>query len=136
MTLAATTPAHSFQLLDQVDDLRHDLGKYISFETRFVGPDAEVETLRRALKADIFETHRRGNQVESAWELWARLRPSELVEDPDILLIEQHLIDLRAVDLDGARPALAQAAALAREITTATRRLAIRLHTEADTDDL
>ena len=70
MSIAATDPESLAELLDQVDDLRHDLGKYIGFETRFVGLDANDEDLRRALKSDIFETHRRGDQVESAWAMW------------------------------------------------------------------
>lgn len=113
-------------LADQVGDLRHDLGKYIGFETRFLGPDAETEALRVALRADLLATRRRGQRVESAVELWARLRPAELDGDPDVAVIDQAMVGLAAVSLEGDRGALDRAAALARQVSEATRRLDAR----------
>lgn len=114
-------------LADRLADVRHDLGKYIRFETRFVEDGGDVDALRAALKADLLATRRRGDQLEPASRVWARLRPGELEADPDVSAIDAAMARLAAADLDGAEPALREAAALAREVSDATR----RLHTRA-----
>lgn len=109
--------------LPVLEDLRHDLGKYVCFEVRFAGPDADLPTLRAALKADLLATRRRGDRTEAAWELWGRLRPAILSDDPDVLALEQAVQALQQVDLEGDRPALDAAAATADQVRQATRRL-------------
>lgn len=118
-------------LAERVADLRHDLGKYICFETRFLGPDATDEALRAALRADLLATRRRGAEVETAAALWARLRPAELHGDPDVVAIDDAIRALAVLDLRAEAPALDRAgldraAALARQIADATRRLDAR----------
>ncbi len=110
-------------LVDDLADLRHDLGKYVTFEVRFLDPAAPDADLRAALRRDLLETRRGADGAESAWDLWARLRPGILDGDPDVALLDDLLARLRAVDLDGPRPALDSAAALAREVAAVTRRL-------------
>ena len=114
-------------LADRLADVRHDLGKYIRFETRFVEDGADVDALRAALRADLLATRRRGDQLEAASSVWARLRPGELDGDPDVGVIDAAMAALAGVDLDGPEPSLREAAGLAREVSEATR----RLHTRA-----
>ncbi len=118
--------------LDAVDGLRHDLGKYISFEVRFAGPEADAETLRAALKSDLLTTRKSGEHTESAWALWARLRPASLASDPDVVAIDDALGALAQIDLEGPHGELRRAAELARAVTDATRRLSRRIHAEVD----
>jgi hypothetical protein len=109
-------------LVDDLADLRHDLGKYIGFESR----TAEPSSLRAALARDLFATRERAGASESCWELWARLRPAALADDPDVLAIEAALAALH-IDLDTADDqALGEARDRAAAVTAATKRLHAR----------
>jgi len=114
-----------------LDVLRHDLGKYVCFETRFVGLDADLPALRQAVQADVLATRKTGDAVEPAWDLWARLRPDDLSDDPDVLAIDQAVEQLAVADLAGGRDTLLAAAQTARTVQTATRSLARRAHQAA-----
>lgn len=122
-------PAQALRrVLPVLEDLRHDLGKYVCFETRFTGLDADLPALRAALQADLRATRRRGAEVETAWALWARLRPAVredgmLADDPDVHELELAVARLAAADLDGDRAALLAAAAQAEQVRQLTRRL-------------
>jgi hypothetical protein len=107
--------------VDDLATLRHDLGKYIGFEARFVGEDADTETLRAALHADLEATRRHGGEVEGAQSLWSRLRPD--LDEPEVGAIDAAMAKLAQIDLAGPDAVLRQAAGLAREITLATRSL-------------
>ena len=65
-------------LMEDLADIRHDLGKYLTLGARFLGPEPGVADLREALKGDLLRTARRTSGDETAWELWARLRPDGL----------------------------------------------------------
>ena len=128
-------------LVPALQDLQHDLGKYVCFETRFVGLEADLASLRQALRADLLATRRRGEQAEAAWQVWARLRPAGLDDDPDVGAIDAAVEALARADLGGARPALLAAAAQADRVRQATRSLALRARQAAadaglDPDDL
>ena len=123
MKLEDISPDALPELIEDLTDLRHDLGKYITFEVRFLGPDPDTESLRAALRADILQTAKRGEQISSAWEVWAGLRPAALAEDPDVARIEAALAGLRHVDLAGDQDTLQQAADLARQVAEGTRSL-------------
>ena len=123
MTLDELSTDQVAALLPALEDLRHDLGKYVCFETRFVGLDAELETLRQAVMADVRSTRRQARGTLSAWELWTLLRPSMLEGDPDVTALDLATRTLREADLDGPRAELLQAAAGATQIQQATRRL-------------
>ena len=110
------------ELVEQLSDIRHDLGKYICFETRFAGADADTETLRMALKADLLATRRRGEQTETAWSLWERLRPEGLLE-PEIETVDGAMEHLNAIDLDGPEETLVNARQLAQQVSSAIRAL-------------
>ena len=124
-----TLSAESLELLcEELADLRHDLGKYITFEARFIGLDADTEALRQALRADILQTYKRGDHIESAWQLWERLRPAALSrDDPDVLRIEAALGALKQLSIDDAeRDALLSGAAQASAVAEACRALLSR----------
>ena len=104
-------------------DLRHDLGKYIRFETRFALEQGDTEALRAALRADLLATRRRGDAVEPAAAVWARLRPVELEDDADVGCIDRAMAGLAEADLGGPHETLDSAAVLAGEVSDATRRL-------------
>ncbi len=60
-------------LLDQVRRLKHDLGKYISLNTRWLPADARPQALREALRCDLLETRKADHRLENAWQIWERL---------------------------------------------------------------
>ena len=126
MRLEALPVATLEGLLDRLGDLRHDLGKYIRFETRFVEEGGDVEALRAALRADLLSTRRRGSEVESAVAVWARMRPAELDGDPDVVLIDEAMAALGGIDLDGPESGLRAASAASGRVSEATRRLLAR----------
>ena len=77
---------------EDLADLRHDLGKYVTFEVRFAGREAaETEALRAALQRDLLRTYSRQGADQAAWEVWARLRPALLDGDPDVAEIDAAL---------------------------------------------
>ncbi len=115
-------------LVKELVDIRHDLGKYVCFEVRFVGLDCGDEALREALESDLRRTRSaRGpdgrDLNESAWDLWARLRPSTLADDPDVRKIDALVAELQAADLGADGPVLRKAAESALEVGVLTRRL-------------
>lgn len=111
-------------------DLRHDLGKYITFETRFVEDRSDLGLLREALRLDLNETHRRGDTVQPAWEIWARLRPAPLEHCPEVEQIDGLLARLAEVDLDDPATNLASVAADAASVARLIRQLATRFGSE------
>ena len=115
-------------LVEDLADIRPALGKYVCFETRFVGVDAPQETLREALQADLLRTRRRRlgdgeEHTETAWALWARIRPDSLQDDPDVLEIDALIQELSQADLVGTGEGLTQIAERALAVSAATRRL-------------
>ncbi len=112
--------------LDALEDLNHDLGKYICFESRFVDDTAPDAELRSALCTDVFETHRASDGVLSAWQVWQRLRPAALMEREEVRAIERALSRLGELQLRenrGSREELVEARALCREVAANTRSL-------------
>lgn len=107
--------------------VRHDLGKYVHLEARWLDHEASEEELREALAHDLCRTRRGPEGDESCVELWARLRPS--VAALDVGDIDRLVADLghgmsRLGGLDGA--GLRALAEQARTLAEACRRLAER----------
>lgn len=71
--------------------LRHDLGKYVSMQVRWLGEGASPEALRDAVMADLLTTRRGPRGVQTALAVWAEFRPA--------LLGEQELVEGVHVDL-------------------------------------
>lgn len=61
-------------LADAAARARHDLGKYIAFQTRFVGTDGPLPELRDALRADLLHTRSGGGEDADAATVWRALR--------------------------------------------------------------
>lgn len=53
---------------------KHDLGKYVAFQLRWLGAQASDAELLEALRADVLNTRRGPSGSESAMALWERLR--------------------------------------------------------------
>jgi hypothetical protein len=117
-------PAHKLEaLVGELADLRHDLGKYVHFEARFVGVDGSPDELRAALRADLLCTRRNGDTHETAWALWTRLRPPILSDDPDVMAIDADIEALRSADLDAPDLDLVQLAKQAKAVAQQCRSL-------------
>lgn len=70
--------------------LKHDLGKAISFQQRWLPDPEDEDALRSALVEDLLRTRRAGDRVTGAVDLWAALR-SELVADPGLAEAEERV---------------------------------------------
>lgn len=105
--------------------LKHDLGKYVAWQSANFDEDAWTgpmpEALAEALRSDLLRTRERPDQVQAAWEVWAAHTedlPRPLPE-PELVLVEaavqvlrEHEAVLRGDDLDAlarARPLLRKA---------------------------
>jgi hypothetical protein len=67
---------------EYVARVKHDLGKYVSFQVRWLGPEASVEDRRAALVADLTATRRGPEGSRDAASIWAALRPALVGEAP------------------------------------------------------
>ena len=56
--------------------VRHDLGKYVHLEARWLGEDAIEADYREALRTDLLRTRRGPAGDEDCAALWATLRPT------------------------------------------------------------
>lgn len=56
--------------------LKHDLGKYIAFQVRWLPDDATATDRREALAADLLGTRRGPEGVRDAPSVWGEFRPS------------------------------------------------------------
>ena len=104
-------------VLEAAARARHDLGKYISFQARWVEPGAPVEALRDALREDLLRTRKGPDGVVTAAALWRELRePLQGLEIGRVdALVE--LLTVRAATLDTLdEAALLDTARLAREV--------------------
>lgn len=62
-------------LLEAAQDARHDLGKYICMNQRWLGDSAPRAERLEALQADLLRTQSGPNEAVDAFTLWTRLRP-------------------------------------------------------------
>ena len=123
MKIGEIPPAELETLVEDLADLQHDLGRYITFEVRFLDSKPDTEALRAALTADLLHTRRHGDAVEDCQAIWGRLRPTRLEGDPDLLALDLAMEALRSADLAGDRPDLDRTAALANSVAQLTRSL-------------
>ena len=131
------------ELLEHVERLRHDLGKYIAFQLRWLRPEPSTEELRQALVADLAQTRRSATRVESGPQIWRRLRPTlvseeplpsgghaDLTGDPDLRAVDEAMVTIGELlpQLEQAGPRqLRAAAAAASAVAAALSRLRGRL---------
>ncbi len=85
-------------LLDAAKAAHHDLGKYVRFEQRWLPEGASDAELLASLQADVLQTRRSRSEVESAPQLWRRLRPalSELAERDEVQVVDRSVEALEA----------------------------------------
>jgi len=126
------------RLVETLACVRHDLGKYLTLGVRFAGEEPGEHDLREALRSDLLRTARRPSGDEAAWQVWGRVRPAGLDDDPDVRRIDAGIAALEAADLDVPLEALIAVAAQAAAVSDATRSLHRRacacLPTESDTE--
>ncbi len=139
-----TVSASSLEALgEHIAHVRHDLGKYVAFQLRWLPPVPSDDELREALEADLARTRASDLRVESAPALWSRLREPlvgaapladgsriDMTRDPDLLVIDGAIRAFRALlpQLGTApRRELEVAMAGALEVAAATRRLQRRV---------
>ena len=72
---ADRAPLSAAELAD-IEDLAHDLGKYIRFDARWEAPDAPLEARWLARRRDLYETKKGQNTVDDAFSIGERARPS------------------------------------------------------------
>lgn len=112
--------------IDALRAVRHDLGKYVSFQLRWLPEDAPDAELLDALRNDVLQTRRGPSGTESAPEIWKRLRPGvaslDLGQiDADVGLLADHVAALESGD--ASHDVLVACAAAARRISTELTRL-------------
>ena len=116
-------------------DAKHDLGKYVAFQLRWLPPQAGAAELLEALRADVLETRRGPGGAESAPAIWARLRPGlEALGpgDPDLAAVDAAVAALAeaapgiasgCLDEAALREAAERARAIAAHLAALVRRL-------------
>ncbi len=113
---------------------KHDLGKYVAMQTRWLPEDAPAGELRAALMTDVLTTRRSDALTLSAPELWHVLRPplaaaltaAELAPiDAAVARLAAAVAPLRddALTLSELRALAEDARQVARELAALTRRL-------------
>ena len=118
--------------------LRHDLGKYVSLQVRWVGEGASPDDLREALMADLLATRRGPDGATDALTLWAELRADwrgDWANDPDVRRIEHAMAALEPVVAalragTATHEVVERGVAQARVVSEATKALADRLRRE------
>ena len=63
-------------LVELAHRAKHDLGKYIAFQVRWLPEEASDDELLTALRADLLATHSGADEVRGAVEIWAELAPA------------------------------------------------------------
>ncbi|TNE84436.1 MAG: hypothetical protein EP330_29935 [Deltaproteobacteria bacterium] len=97
---------------DHAARIKHDLGKYVAFQVRWLDDDADDEELREALTADLLATRRGPEGQVDVLTVWAGFRAGLVGEQP---LEGELCVDwsdneaFRAVDaaVEALRPAVA-----------------------------
>ncbi len=113
---------------------KHDLGKYVAFQARWLGDDASADQLLEALRQDVRATRRSDAETLAAPELWARLRAPLATElsSADLAPIDAAVARLAAagpgldagdLSLSELRHVAEDARVVARELAVLTRRL-------------
>ncbi|MBM4392246.1 MAG: hypothetical protein FJ090_14090 [Deltaproteobacteria bacterium] len=109
---------------EAAERVRHDLGKYVHLEARWLDEDATTAELREALVNDLRRTRRGPDGEIDCCTLWERLRPAVAVLDLGAIdavavALQADLPRLEALDRSG----LLAVAARARLLAEACRRL-------------
>ena len=137
-------PACAARLVELAGRLKHDLGKYVALQQRWVEESASFEERSAALLADLLSTRRGPEGTEDAVEVWRRFEASfaepllpDISDDPDIRSIRAGMAGIS--DLVAAmrtRPPaeddLTHGRAVAIAVSEACRSLARRVRIQAE----
>ena len=115
-------------LVEAVEDLVHDVAKYMVFEARFVESLNDRGALIEALRADLCATRKIRQpdgsvHTESAWAMWNRMLPMELNDHPVAKKITASMAELSKVDWDDAAVDVERVSSLAKEASASIRGL-------------
>ncbi len=144
-TLDRVDPNALGPLADHVGRLKHDLGKYVSLQARWLADDATGEERRKALEADLLSTRRGPDGSQEATSVWAEFRPgligeadlgggarADLSDDPELRALDLNMAivaeiadALRAKTADD--EAVARGSEAARNVAETCRSLARRV---------
>jgi hypothetical protein len=124
-------------LVEDLEDLVHDLGKYMVFETRMLTEDASDSALLGALRTDLYETRKRTDSngvvvTETAWSVWDRLRPSALNDVAEVAQIDKLMSELRQVELEESNSVLNKVRTQTQEVRTLLKMLLSRVRKEEE----
>lgn len=125
-------------LVEHVRRLRHDLGKYVSLQVRWLGEAPSPDALRQALCEDLLRTRRGPAGARSAPEVWGDFRERllrELPSDPHVQAIEADAQAIEAllpalVSGDASGAMVEEGARAAARISAATRALLQRVQAD------
>ncbi len=85
-------------LLEHTRRLKHDLGKYVRFQGRWLAPDAGLDARREALAADLLHTRRGPDGSVDALEVWDDFREGlEGVDHPALMRVREGMAALEPV---------------------------------------
>ena len=137
-------PAQARALLLVVGRIKHDLGKYVALQQRWVGPDASLEDRRAAAHADLLSTRRGPTGSQDAVAVWEGFEADlvqegvpDVVGDPDIVAIKirmeeiAHVIGLLRSGNSG-EAVLTAGREAALDVSETCRRLARRVRVRAE----
>ena len=124
-------------LVEDLEDLNHDLGKYIIFETRMLPEGEAGESLAAALRSDLYSTRKGVGpdgevKAESAWAVWSRLRPAAIEDAQEVCRIDKLMSELQCAELDGPDAVLHVVREQAREVRTLLKALLLRVRAEEE----
>jgi hypothetical protein len=108
---------------------RHDLGRYVALQTRFVGTDGPLEDLRDALESDLLHTRRSPSGDLDVAGVWAMVRDDLAgadIAEVDALVsgLARRAASLATLDEPGLRETATLALACAEAVREVHRRAA------------
>ena len=105
------------QFVQAAERAKHDLGKYIAFQTRWLPSEASKEDWQEGLVSDLLQTRRGPAGTEDAVAVWRRLRLgfAGMEAEPEVVAVDQAIaeIDGRLEDLASGRLSLDELQGLA-----------------------
>ncbi len=69
-------------VVDHVGRIKHDLGKYVALQARWLGEEATLDQRRAAVRQDLLTTRRGPGGTRDAVSLWGQLRGPLVGEEP------------------------------------------------------
>lgn len=120
--------ADNGEWIEALEDLVHDVAKYMVFEVRFLPTDASDAAVREAVFTDVCRTRTVRDadgavHAEPAWVLWRRLLPAELGQHPIARSIDAAMTQLAAVPWDEPAHDWRAVAAVAKQTSDDIRKL-------------